>query len=164
MESITTCANKILAGHGEIFIAGGTESMTHIPLFYSEKMTDFFTRLANRKASIFDKLKTLMSFRFYFLKPVIGVLQGLTDPVCGINMGETAEVLAREFVISREEQDAFALMSHQRTVKAMKKGIFKEEIHPIPQDSTYSSLIEHDEGPRDNQSFRSSVQAKALFR
>ena len=163
MESITTSANKILAEHGEIFIAGGSEAMSHIPLFYSKKMTDFFSRLMNRKASPLNKLKNLMSFRLHFLKPVIGVMQGLTDPVCGLNMGETAEVLAREFGISREEQDAFALMSHEKAVKAIKKGIFKEEIHPISKDHAYSSLIENDEGPRDNQSMEALAKLKPYF-
>ena len=163
MESITTCANKILAGHGEIFVAGGTESMSHIPLLYNEKMTNFFTRITNPKASVWNKLNTLFSFRLNFLNPIIGVMQGLTDPVCGLNMGQTAEVLAKEFAISREEQDAFALMSHQRASKAIANGIFKEEIHPIRSNSRYASVIEHDEGPRAKQTLEALAKLKPYF-
>ena len=61
--------------------------------------------------------------------PRIGLLLGLTDPVCGLNMGETAELLAREFDITRAEQDAFALRSHQRAVAAREK--LAEEICPV---------------------------------
>lgn len=163
LESITTCASKILAGAGEIFIAGGTESMSHIPLLYNKKMTNFFTRLMNKKASGLQKLNTLLSFRLNFLQPIIGVVQGLTDPVCGLNMGQTAEVLAKEFKISRREQDKFALMSHKRAIAAMKKGLFKDEIHPIPADSTYSAMIEQDEGPRANQSLENLNKLKPYF-
>lgn len=163
MESITTSANKILAGHGEIFVAGGTEAMSHIPLFYNEKMTNFFTRLTRPKASLWNKLKVLSSFRLNFLNPVIGVMQGLTDPVCGLNMGQTAEVLAKEFNITREEQDAFALMSHQRAAKAIKKGIFKQEIHPIHGDLKYKSMIEHDEGPRAQQTMEALAKLRPYF-
>ena len=63
--------------------------------------------------------------------PRVGLLLGLTDPTCRLNMGETAEVLARELGISREAQDEFALMSHQRAAEARREGRFNEEIMPF---------------------------------
>ncbi len=64
------------------------------------------------------------------LNPVIGLKLGLTDPVCDLNMGETAEILAKEGQLTREEQDGFALRSHQRAVGARAK--LAEEIVPVP--------------------------------
>jgi acetyl-CoA acetyltransferase len=64
------------------------------------------------------KVATLSAVRPEHFKPVVGLECGLTDPVAELNMGETAEVLAKEFGIDRETQDAFALRSHQRAVAA----------------------------------------------
>ena len=70
-------------------------------------------------------------FRPRHFKPVPGLLLGLTDPVSGLNMGETAELLAREFHLDREAQDRFALRSHQRAAAAHDEGRFADEIMPV---------------------------------
>ena len=159
MESITAAASKILAGEGDVFIVGGVESMSNIPFLYSREMKDFFTSLYQAR-SLPSRLRALLSFRFRFLKPVIGVVQGLTDPISGKIMGDTAELLAREFKISREEQDRFALRSHQRAVRASKDGIFAQEIVPV---SLPSTVVEEDVGPRDNQSLEALGKLKPYF-
>ena len=163
MESITSAMNKISAGHGTVFVVGGTESMSHIPLFYNRYMTEFFYRMMDRKAGFLGKVKNLFSFRPHFLKPVVGVVQGLTDPVCGLNMGQTAEVLAQEFSISRREQDAYALRSHQRAVASQKKGFFDEEIHPLVTDPKSGKLVTQDEGPRSQQTLEALAKLKPYF-
>ena len=81
--------------------------MSQMPLLYNEEMTDFFMDLMKAKSPA-DKLKALSHFRLPHLNPVIAIEQGLTDPFCGLNMGQTAEVLAREFEITRLMQDEFA--------------------------------------------------------
>src|SRR5437667_1377447 len=84
-------------------------------------------------------------------RPRVGLQLGLTDPVCGLNMGETAEVLAREFAISRELQDAFALESHIRAAAAREK--LAEEICPMyPPGANRSLAIMSDNGVRQDQS------------
>ena len=163
MESITSAANKILSGNAEVIIAGGTESMSNIPLLYNKKMTNFFTKLMNKKSGTLRTIKELLSFRLHFLKPIIGVVQGLTDPVCGLNMGQTAEVLAKEFKISREEQDKYALLSHQKAIIARNKGIFTDEISPILIPKDYKKIIETDESPRDNQTIESLKKLRPYF-
>jgi len=162
MEAITTAANKILTGEANIILAGGTESMSHIPLLFNKKMTNLFQRLFKAK-SVWQKLAIWGGFRPSFLMPVIGISEGLTDPVCGLNMGQTAEVLAREFHISRDEQDKFALLSHQRAVTAAKKGIFAEEMMPLPLPPRYETIVKQDEGPRDNQSLGQLGKLKPYF-
>lgn len=162
MEAVTSAANKIIAGDAEIIIAGGTESMSNIPILFSKNMSDFLAQLSKSK-SFLAKLKTWLRFRLKFLKPEIGLIQGLTDPISGLIMGSTAEVLAKEFHITREEQDEFALLSHQRAVTAMKNGILKEEILPVPTNLEYEDILDHDVGPRENQSMEQLAKLKPYF-
>ena len=163
MESITTAMNKILSGYGEIFIAGGTESMSNIPLLYNKTMTSLFTKLSNKKLTLFQRIKLILSFRIGHLKPIIGLVEGLTDPVCGLNMGQTAEVLAKEFKISREEQDQYTLESHHKASNAIKNNIFKDEIVPISIDSEHTTIMTQDECPRANQTLEALAKLKPYF-
>ncbi len=162
MEAITTGASKILSGESTIVIAGGTESMSNIPLFYGQKMTAFYDRLSRAK-TISQRLSVLMSFRLSFLKPRIGLLEGLTDPTCGLIMGMTAENLAREFKISRAEQDQYALNSHQKAAAAMAKGIFNEEILPFPVPPGYDVVMQADESVRVDQTLEALQKLRPYF-
>jgi len=124
MESITTAAARIHAQEGKIYLCGGVESMSNIPFLYSRKMTALFERFAKSKKS-FDKLRTILGFRPADLKPIVGLMSGLTDPVSGLIMGSTAEILARDFGISRLEQDIYALNSYEKALKAKNAGRFE---------------------------------------
>lgn len=161
MESITTAANKILAGEASIIAAGGTESMSQIPLLFNKKMTTFFENMMRAK-SLTQKLKILCSFRLSHLAPVIGIVEGLTDPVCGLNMGSTAEVLSREFKVNREEQDQYALDSHLKASRAIEKALLQEEIHPIPKPPFKESQL-IDDGPRQSQTIEALQKLKPYF-
>src|SRR5208283_1001138 len=94
-EAITQAQEKILAGRGSIFIVGGVESMSNIPLYFKQTTAEKFGHVARAK-SFGQKIKSLAAFRPKDFSPRIGLQLGLTDPVCGLNMGETAELLARE--------------------------------------------------------------------
>jgi acetyl-CoA C-acetyltransferase/acetyl-CoA acyltransferase len=126
-EAVTLAQEKLLAGRGSIFIVGGTESMSNIPLLFNQSTAKKFNRLSRAKG-LGSRFQSLASFRPSDFQPRIGLLLGLTDPVCGMNMGETAEILAREFSITREAQDNFALQSHQRAILARDR--LAEEICP----------------------------------
>jgi len=163
MEAMTTAMSKIQNGEAEIILAGGAESMTNIPLMFGKKMTALFANLAKAKTPQ-QKISILTTFRLGFLKPVIGLVQGLTDPVSGLIMGLTAENVAKDFVITREEQDQFSLRSHQKAEAAMAKGIFKEEIVPIfNNDEKNSLMIEEDEGVRKGQRIEDLAKLKPYF-
>lgn len=162
MESITTGANKILAGQAEVILAGGTESMSNIPLIYGRRMTELFSGLFKARTAG-ARLRVMLGFRPSFLKPVIGLEKGLTDPICGMIMGLTAEVLAREFAITREEQDAFALRSHQRAIDAIESGRMADEIVPVPVAPAYTTVQERDDGPRAEQSMEALAKLKPYF-
>jgi acetyl-CoA C-acetyltransferase/acetyl-CoA acyltransferase len=158
-EAVTLAQEKLLAGRGSIFIVGGAESMSNIPLLFKSSTAGKFGRLSRAK-SLGQRLQMLARFRPSDFQPRVGLLLGLTDAVCGLNMGETAEVLAREFGITREEQDAFALESNRRALVARSKQA--EEICPafLPLKST---AITGDNGPRENQSAAALAKLKPVF-
>jgi acetyl-CoA C-acetyltransferase/acetyl-CoA acyltransferase len=162
MEAITSAANKIAAGEGEVFVAVGAESMSNIPLIYGPKMVKLFTNLFKAK-TFGQKLHTWLGFRPAYLTPIIGVQVGLTDPVCGLNMGQTAEVLARDFHVTRQDQDEFALLSHQRAAAAQAEGRLGEEIVPVPAPPKYEAMQTADEGPRANQDMAALAKLKPYF-
>lgn len=162
MEAITTAAAKILAGEGEVYVCAGIESMSNIPLLFGRKMTDLFAA-AMRAKGLFAKLGVWSRFRPSMLAPVIGVQQGLTDPINGLIMGKTAEILAREFAISRAEQDAFALESHRRASKATKDGILAQEIVPVPTSKDFASMIAEDDGIRHEMTPEQLAKLKPYF-
>ncbi|HLD76586.1 MAG TPA: acetyl-CoA C-acyltransferase, partial [Rickettsiales bacterium] len=163
MEAMTTAMSKIQNGEHQIVLAGGVESMSNIPLFYGKKMTQLFSDLFKAK-TLGQKLSVLSRFRLGFLKPVIGLQQGLTDPVSGLIMGCTAENVVRDFKILRKEQDEFALASHQRAEKAIANGIFAQEIIPVfNNDEKNSQMIEEDEGVRKGQTLEALAKLKPYF-
>lgn len=162
MEAVTQGFLKIGHGEADVMVVGGVESMSNMPLIFSTEMTDLFGNLMKAK-SIGQKLAALMAFRPHFLKPTIALVEGLTDPFCGLNMGQTAELLAREFGISREMQDKYALASHQKTIAAMKAGRLAEEIVPVHVPTKYKKVVKEDIGPRDGMTMESLAKLKPYF-
>jgi acetyl-CoA acetyltransferase family protein len=160
MESITTAANKIIAGDGEVYVAGGAESMSNIPFIYNDRAKAFFTKLGMSK-SLGEKLGVLKTFKLSMLSPVIGLQLGLHDIISGINMGQTAEVLAKEFQISRKEQDEFAAISHNRAEAA--KAKLAEEIAPISNNAIAGTFWDIDEGIRLGQTPEQLAKLKPYF-
>jgi acetyl-CoA acyltransferase len=159
LESITTAMDRILLGRGTTLVAGGTESMSNFPVVIRKQYKEFLQRLSKAK-DWKQKLLALLSFRPGFLTPEI---PEIADPLCGLSMGQTAEVLAREFRISREEQDQFALVSQQRAVRAINDGCLAEEIAPIPIPPSYNTVQIQDEGPRANQTLDALTKLKPSF-
>lgn len=117
LEALTTAHAKMCADQGDVFIVGGTESMSNMPLYFSRHAAEKFGALSKAR-SFTEKLGAASAFRLADFAPIIGLKLGLTDPVVEMNMGDTAELLAREFKISRDDQDAFALRSHLRAMAA----------------------------------------------
>ncbi len=160
IESVVSAAIKIQAGEASCILAGGTESMSNVPFFFQKKMQEIFTDLSRAK-SLPDKLSVFSRFRLKLLTPRIGLQLGLTDPVCGLNMGQTAEILAKEFGITRKEQDEFALISHHRAVAGRK--ILSEEIVPVIPPPAYKQAVIDDIGPRDHQTMDALSKLKPYF-
>jgi acetyl-CoA C-acetyltransferase/acetyl-CoA acyltransferase len=164
MEAVATAATAIRAGRGELFLAAGVEVMSAYPLVLNPAATGFFANLA-RARSTPQRLAALLGFRPSMLSPRITLTEGLTDPTVGLIMGSTAEILAREFAISREEADRFALASHERARKARDAGRLAREIHPhLPLGArSGQAALEHDDGIRDDQSLSALAKLKPYF-
>jgi acetyl-CoA C-acetyltransferase len=113
MQSLDSAVKDIATGRHDLVLAGGTEAMSRAPLLYNEGMTEWLAGVASAK-NWKVKLKEWTQFRPYFLRPVISLLRGLTDPIVNLTMGQTTENLAYRFDITREEMDRFALESHER--------------------------------------------------
>jgi acetyl-CoA C-acetyltransferase/acetyl-CoA acyltransferase len=157
-EALTQAQEKLIAGRGNIFVVGGTESMSNIPLLFNPVAAKKFGQLARAK-TFMQRAKAFAAFRPADFKPRIGLMLGLTDPVCNLNMGETAEVLAREFGVNRAVQDAFALQSHQRAAAARDK--LTGEICPVFQAG--KNVVMQDNGIRENQSPEALAKLKPQF-
>jgi len=110
MEAIVSATRAILAGEGDLYLTGGTESMSNIP--YAVKGARWGLKL--RHSEMTDML-----------------WEGLTDPVCNLMMGGTAENLAERYEISREAQDKYAVESHKKAFRAQRMDKFKDEIVPV---------------------------------
>ena len=160
MEAIVSSWQAIEEGRAGLIMAGGTESMSKIPLLVRESTKRKLLHLARAK-SWSARLKELLSFRTQDLRPIAGVELGLTDPASGMNMGQTAELLAEEFSISREEQDAFALESHRKAVDATKRSFLSGEIAAI---QVAGQDVKFDVGPRAEQSIEQLAKLRPFFK
>ena len=159
LEAITTAADKITLGHDNIVIAGGTESMSNFPVEVNKNYKEFLQKLGKAK-TLSQKLSTALSFRPSFLIPEI---PEISDPLCSLNMGQTAEILAREFKVSRKEQDEFALASQNRAEKAIAEGKFGDEIEPTPIGPKFATVQMQDEGPRAGQTMEALAKLTPAF-
>src|SRR3984893_377019 len=150
LQAVNSAAQAIQTGMGEVFVAGGVESMTRAP-FVVGKADSAFSRSMNLQ-------DTTLGWRF--INPR---LAGMHHPY---SMGETAENVAERTKISRADQDAFALRSHQRAVAAQQSGRFKDEIVPvnIPQKKGEATIVAIDEQPRADTSLEKLASLKPAFR
>jgi len=150
MDAIIMASRQIKAGEGDLFIVGGAESMSRAPLVMPKAEQAF-----SRKAEIYE---TSLGWRF--INPSMQAMYG-TD-----SMGETAENVAAEFGISREDQDAFALRSQQRAAIAIDNGRLAREINPvtIPQRKGDALVVDTDEHPRPDSSAKALAKLGTPFR
>ncbi len=161
MQAMASAYTQILAGMSEIVLIGGVESMSNYSYYLKKKLRDVITA-AQRAKTLGAKIQAVLSLRPKDFVPQIGLIDGLTDPISGLIMGETAEVLVRDFGITRREQDEFALMSHKRWAAANETGKFKNEIVPFFVPSKFEA-VEEDFGPRKNQTMEALEKLPPYF-
>lgn len=161
LESISQATDRIRAGQANAVVAVGVDSMSNIPLLFKKQFGEKLLELSKAKTAG-QRLKQMLKFRLSDIAPVIGIKLGLTDPVTDMMMGDTAEKLAREYHISRDEQDRFAMHSHQKAVEAWSTGRLADEtmtLYPEPK----SEPLSEDIGPRDGQSMEKLGKMKPYF-
>ena len=151
LQAINTAAHAIMVGDGDAFVAGGVESMTRAPYVTAKPETSFDR--GNRE--MYD---TTLGWRFTNPR--------LADMHQPFTMGETGENVADQCRVSREEQDAFALTSHQRAVAAIGSDRFRDQIVPVfvPQPKGDPLEITRDEHPRADTSMEALGRLKPAFR
>ncbi len=160
MESVTSAVEKISAGQCDVIVAGGAESMSNAPLVFSKESAKLFMKLQRAK-TFPEKFGVMSQFRPKHFAPQSALAQALTDPTCGLNMGQTAEVLAKKFAISRERQDTFSVESHRRVTAAREK--LKEEIMTVFVPPTFDKAVSDDNGVRDGQSMEALAKLRPAF-
>jgi len=179
LESITIGFERIKAGTCDVVISGGTENMSQMPLIMSRPFVKAFQGLmgarstgqqlsalaglikADMKQVI--ELVTTSPFAATAHKPRVSIVEGLTDPFVGINMGQTAEILAKEWNITREEQDTFALASHKKASAATASGRLAEEIASVFLPPNFKEFVAQDIGPRAEQTMEQLAKLKPFF-
>jgi len=163
LEAIAQGFLKISSGVADVIAAGGTESMSNMPLIYNKKSLKFFGAMMKAKTTG-KKLKALCSYPFgAFMNPRVAIKEGLTDPFCGLNMGQTAEVVAKDFLINREQQDKYAMESHHKTVTASEAGFFNDEIAEYSVPPKFKDSLSLDVGPRKGQSMEALAKLRPYF-
>jgi acetyl-CoA acyltransferase len=161
MQAAASAYTQIVANMSEIVLVAGVESMSNFGFYTTKKLRDAFTAIARSK-SLGAKAAAALSLRPRDFVPVVGLNLGLTDPISGLNMGQTAEVLVRDFGITRREQDEFALQSHRRWTAANEAGKFKNEIVPFYVPPKFEA-VEEDMGPRKNQTMEALEKLSPFF-
>ena len=159
MQAIDSGAQAIASGRAELVLAGGTEAMSHAPVLLPTVTVELLGAWL-RARTLGQRLQLLTRLRPKHFQPVFGLLEGLTDPVVKLSMGQTAEILARRFHISRERMDAFALESHRRLAAAQDAGLMDEVTPLYGSDGTVYS---QDDGVRRDTDLASLAKLKPIF-
>lgn len=159
MQALDNAAMQIASGRSNLVLAGGTEAMSHAPLLFNHKMAEWLIKWSSAK-NIGQKLGVMTQFRPAYLAPVIALLRGLTDPIVGMNMGQTAEKIAYRFGLTREQMDEFACQSHAHLAKAFEEKRMTE-VTPVI-DSKGKAYLQ-DDGIRSDSTVEKLGKLKPFF-
>ena len=158
-QAITSGAEQIMAGMADVVIAGGAESLTDIPILFSPEMRNALVR-ASKARSLGERVQAFRAIRPRHLAPIT---PAIAEPTTGLTMGESAEKMAQENGISREDQDRWALRSHQLAAAATADGRLTREIVPAYLPPKYEKVVTSDNGIRADTSLEKLSQLKPVF-
>jgi len=159
MQALDAAAMNISSGRSNLVLAGGVEAMSHAPLLWKEQMVSWLARLSSAR-SWQQKMQAVLALRPGNLKPVIGLLRGLHDPVVGLSMGQTAEKIATRFAIDRAAMDHYAVASHQRLAAAQDEGRLSEIVPLFAPDG---QVYDADNGLRRDSSMQALAKLRPVF-
>jgi len=158
-QAITDAADQIALGHHDISIAGGSESLSNIPVLHSQGFADALV-LASKAKSLPARLRVLARLR---PKDLIPITPAIAEPSTGETMGQSAEKMAKLNAISREEQDHFALRSHRLASAGTSDGRLTAEIMPVYVPPKFESVLTSDNGIREDTSYEQLAALKPVF-
>ncbi|HEY5604145.1 MAG TPA: acetyl-CoA C-acetyltransferase [Gammaproteobacteria bacterium] len=159
LQALDSAAQNIALGRSSLVLAGGVESMSHAPVLLANSMVAWLA-LWSKAKTFGARARTLAQLKPVYLKPIIGLLRGLTDPVVGLSMGQTAEIIAHRFGIDRDAMDRYAVRSHQRLAHAMDQG-WLQEIETIY--DTNGNFYQEDDGLRRDSDVEKLGKLKPVF-
>ncbi|MDY7230406.1 acetyl-CoA C-acyltransferase FadI [Hyalangium rubrum] len=159
IQAMTTAANAIAVGEADVVIAGGTESMSDAPIFTSRPLAHALVA-ASKAKSFPDKLKPFQKLK---AKDLLPVPPAIAEYSTGLTMGESAEKMAKENGISREEQDRIALASHHNAARAWKEGRFDGEVMHVVVPPKYEDVAAQDNIVREDTSLEALGQLRPVF-
>lgn len=159
MQALDSAIKDIAIGRHDLVLAGGTEAMSRAPLIFNRHMVNWLAAWNQAKTGG-QRSKLLLQVRPNFLVPIIALIRGLTDPIEGLNMGQTAEEIAFKFNIDREAMDEFALRSHQLLAAAVDNGLMQETITLYDQSGQYYT---EDDGIRRDSTLEKLAKLKPFF-
>ncbi|NVI99457.1 acetyl-CoA C-acyltransferase FadI [Myxococcus sp. AM009] len=159
IQAMTTAANAIAMGEADVIIAGGTESMSDAPIFTSRPLAHALVA-ASKGRSLPDKLKPFQRLK---AKDLLPVPPAIAEYSTGMTMGESAEKMAKENGISREEQDRIAFNSHRNAAKAWKDGLFDNEVMHVVVPPKFDKTAERDNIVREDASLEALGQLRPAF-
>ena len=159
MQAIDNAAMQIASGRSDLILAGGTDAMSHAPIMFNQQMAGWLSSWFMAKSSL-QRVGLLGKLRPSFLAPVIALLRGLTDPIIGLNMGQTAEKVAFRFNITREQMDDFANESHHRLANAWKSNSMNEV---VPIFDYRGTIYRQDDGVRPESTVEKLATLKPMF-
>jgi len=159
MQALDNAAMSIASGRSDLVLAGGIEAMSQAPLLFHPKMVNWLADWWGAK-SIGQKFKVLGGFSPRLLAPVIALLKGLTDPVVGLNMGQTAEQIAYRFGITRDQMDQFALESHLKLHQAQQDNELPEV---VPVFDSRGKVYDLDDGVRPDSTLEKLGKLRPAF-
>jgi acetyl-CoA C-acetyltransferase len=160
LQALASGAERIALGQANLVLAGGTEAMSRAPIQWNPAMVGWLAGMLRAKNPL-QRLGAMARFKLSNLAPVYTLLLGLTDPLVKLNMGQTAEVVAHRFGISREQQDAYALESHRRLGAAFDGGAMNQEVELLY--DTRGSTIAEDNGLRRDTDVAQLARLKPVF-
>ncbi|WP_341930756.1 acetyl-CoA C-acetyltransferase [Methyloversatilis discipulorum] len=159
MQALDSGLANIQRGRADLVLAGGVDALSRAHLLFSDAMVRWLSQWYAAK-TLGQRASLITKFRPAMLAPVIGLIKGLTDPVIGLNMGQTAENLAARFGISRTQMDFYAMRSHQRTARALDEGCFGEIVPLTDRDG---KLYAEDDGMRRDSSVERLAKLRPVF-
>jgi acetyl-CoA C-acetyltransferase len=160
MQALDSAIANIRTGRSNLVLAGGVDALSRVPLLFSDAMVAWLANWYAAK-SFGQRAAALAQFRLGYLAPVIGLMKGLTDPMVGLLMGQTAENLAYRFGITRREMDEFSARSHERVLAAQKAGHFADEIVPLYDKA--GALHAADDGVREDSTPENLAKLRPFF-
>ncbi|CAN5213231.1 acetyl-CoA C-acyltransferase FadI [soil metagenome] len=158
-QAITSGAEQIALGMADVVIAGGAESLTDIPILFSEEMRNTLVH-ASKAKSLMARAKVFAGVRPSYLAPVV---PAIAEPTTGLTMGESAEKMAKENGITREAQDRWALRSHELAAAGTADGRLTREIVPVYVPPEYDTVVTSDNGIREDTSLAKLASLKPVF-